>query len=186
MDKEWKTVEILRQSRHDWLNKLQLIKGNIELNKIDRAKAVIDEIIMEAQHEARLSNLNMPKLAETLLTANWRSLPIQFELEVISDRKGCIALDEFMAGWMEDLFRVLADTLDDYSENILTVSIDEVQERILRLSFELQGTIKNEAILVDFINTALNENISGTAGKISSEEAIFYIEMYDGDQNTSE
>ncbi|WP_312471145.1 Spo0B domain-containing protein, partial [Neobacillus sp.] len=45
MGKEWDIVEVLRHSRHDWLNRLQLIKGNLDLNRIDRAKAVIDEIV---------------------------------------------------------------------------------------------------------------------------------------------
>ena len=34
--KEWNTVDVLRQVRHDWLNKLQLIKGNLDLNKMER------------------------------------------------------------------------------------------------------------------------------------------------------
>ncbi|WP_301294369.1 Spo0B domain-containing protein [Peribacillus frigoritolerans] len=45
MDKNWTTIETLRQTRHDWLNKIQIIKGNLELNRIDRVKGIIDEII---------------------------------------------------------------------------------------------------------------------------------------------
>lgn len=47
MDKNWTTIETLRQTRHDWLNKIQIIKGNLELNRIDRVKGIIDEIIVE-------------------------------------------------------------------------------------------------------------------------------------------
>ena len=47
MDKNWTTFEVLRQTRHDWLNKIQIIKGNLELNKIDRVKGYIEEIIIE-------------------------------------------------------------------------------------------------------------------------------------------
>ena len=59
--KEWNTVDILRHVRHDWLNKLQLIKGNLDLDKIDQAHRIIEEIIIEAQNETKLSNLNIPK-----------------------------------------------------------------------------------------------------------------------------
>lgn len=179
MDKERKTVEtILRHSRHDWLNKLQLIKGNIELGKIDRAKAVIEEIIIEAQHEAMLSNLNMPKFIETLLTANWRSLPVRLEVEVVNLQHGCRDMDEFISEWMEELFQILADSLDDYGENVLSISIDENKEYNLRLSFELQGTIKNEAVLSDFLNKSYSDNAGATVLEINSEEAVFLLELY--------
>ena len=36
MRKEWDTIEVLKHARHDWLNKLQLIKGNLSLIKIDQ------------------------------------------------------------------------------------------------------------------------------------------------------
>ena len=47
IEKEWNTVEVLRHARHDWLNKLQLIKGNLDLNELDRAKEIINEIVIE-------------------------------------------------------------------------------------------------------------------------------------------
>jgi stage 0 sporulation protein B (sporulation initiation phosphotransferase) len=73
MKKEWNIIEVLRHSRHDWLNKLQLIKGNLDLNRIDRAKAIIDEIVIETQHETKLSNLHIPLFASLLIRANWES-----------------------------------------------------------------------------------------------------------------
>ncbi|MDQ0219361.1 sporulation protein [Peribacillus cavernae] len=177
MSKDWKTVEILSHTRHDWLNRLQLIKGNIELDKIDRVKAIIDEIIIETQHESRLSNLNMPNFVETLLTANWRTLPLRIELEVVSLQHGCRDMDDFMASWIEDLFLVLKESVDDYDENVLAVSIDENKERKIRLSFDLQGTIKKETILRDFLIKPLNENMAAAVCKISSNETLFYIEI---------
>ncbi|CAH0346361.1 Spo0B C-terminal domain-containing protein [Bacillus sp. CECT 9360] len=179
MDKERKTVEaILRHSRHDWLNKLQLIKGNIELNNIDRAKAVIEEIIIEAHHEAMLSNLNMPELAETLLTANWRSLPLHIEFEVVELQRGLRDMDTLISAWVEELFRILADSLDDYGENVLAISIDENKEYNLRLSFELQGTIKNESVLHNFLNKSVRDKADVKVLEINSEEAVFLVELY--------
>ena len=62
MDKNWTTIETLRQTRHDWLNRIQIIKGNLELNKIDRVKGIIDEIIIETQNEARLYQFEFAKV----------------------------------------------------------------------------------------------------------------------------
>ena len=88
MEKNWTTFEILRQSRHDWLNKIQIIKGNLELNKPDRVKGYIEEIIIETQQEAKLSNLNMPKFSELLMTANWNNWKFECEYEVIEVFEG--------------------------------------------------------------------------------------------------
>ncbi|RFU60703.1 Spo0B domain-containing protein [Bacillus sp. V59.32b] len=180
MDNERKSVEtILRHSRHDWLNKLQLIKGNIELNNIDRAKAVIEEIIIEAHHEAMLSNLNMPKFTETLLTANWRSLPLHIEFQVVELQRGLRDMDEFISAWLEELFHILGDSLDDYGENVLVISIDENKEHNLRLSFELQGTIKNESVLRNFLNKSVSKNAGVTVREINSVEAVFLVELFE-------
>ena len=67
------------------LNKLQLIKGNLDLNRIDRAKAYIDEIVIEAQHESKLSNLNLPLFASLLLRSNWEKHSFELEYEVLKD-----------------------------------------------------------------------------------------------------
>ncbi|RFU65855.1 Spo0B domain-containing protein [Peribacillus glennii] len=177
MDKEWKTVEVLRHSRHDWLNKMQLIKGNIDLNRIDHVKAIIEEIIIESQHESKLSNLDMPKFVETLLTANWRSFLFRVEFEVVSLELGCCELDEFMASWIENLFDSLSQTLCNYGENVLFVSIDENKQRNLRLSFELQGTIENERVLFDFLNQPWKESFCTEVTHFGIDEVHFYMEI---------
>ena len=66
MEKEWDVVEVLRYARHDWLNKLQLIKGNLALNRLDRANEIIEEIVNESKHESKLTNINMRLFAALL------------------------------------------------------------------------------------------------------------------------
>ena len=60
MKKDWNIVEVLRHARHDWLNRVQLIKGYISLNNIERVNKILDEIIADAYQESKLSNMNMP------------------------------------------------------------------------------------------------------------------------------
>lgn len=48
MKKEWDVVEVLKYARHDWLNKIQLIKGNLALNRVDRANDIINTIVNES------------------------------------------------------------------------------------------------------------------------------------------
>ncbi|OIK14322.1 Spo0B C-terminal domain-containing protein [Bacillus sp. MUM 13] len=177
MEKNWTTVEILGHSRHDWLNKIQLIKGNLELNKTERVKAIIDEIIIDAQHEARLSNLKMSRFGELLMTANWGSRPFRLEFEVIEVLKGCAPLDGTMHHWTSQLFSVLDAALDMFGENVLSVSIFENMAGHIRFSFELQGMLKNESQLQEFLNKPVDDHTSVEIEEITDSDWVFSVEL---------
>ena len=60
--------EVFQYIRHDWLNRIQIIKGNIALGKMEQAEQVLDDIVMDMQQEIRLTNLRLPEFTELLLT----------------------------------------------------------------------------------------------------------------------
>ncbi|RFU71592.1 sporulation protein [Peribacillus saganii] len=176
MKKEWNTVEILRHSRHDWLNKIQLIKGNLDLNKIDRVRMIIDEIIIETQQEAKLSNLAMPKFSELLLTSNWSSKPFLLEYEVMDTVAGCSLLDDCIFSWTENFFLLLSDTLDPMAENSLHIFISYCGENI-RFSFDLQGRIRNEDSLRFFFQETPSEKGEVSVIVMNEQELFFHIDV---------
>lgn len=148
--KDWDTVAMLRHVRHDWLNKLQLIKGNIDLNKIDQARRIIEEIVIETQNETKLSNLNMPQLTVMLLTHNWKSQAFQLEFEVVNDVK-CGGLDdEVLSKWIAMFFACLNEAVQQYADNHLMISI-EPEEQGIRFFFEFSGIIVNRAHIEGFL-----------------------------------
>ena len=63
MNEKWSIIEVFQHTRHDWLNRLQLIKGNIALGKIEQAEQIMDDITMDMRQENRLTNLQMPDFA---------------------------------------------------------------------------------------------------------------------------
>jgi len=71
-DKPFSVNEALRFARHDFLNQLQLIKMNIDLERLEEAKAVIDHYTREVKEIYELTKLNIPLTSEWLQTANWR------------------------------------------------------------------------------------------------------------------
>ena len=150
MGKNWTTFEVLRQSRHDWLNKIQIIKGNLELNKIESAKGYIEEIIIECQQEARLSNLALPKFSELLMTANWSNWKFECEYEVIEVFEGFQALDQLLYEWTNDYFQMLEKQLDPFTENILTISLCQNEGMDISCSFHLQGKLKDLEVIEKF------------------------------------
>lgn len=150
MEKEWDIIEVLRHSRHDWLNKLQLIKGNLDLNRIDRVKEVITEIVVEAQHETKLSNLGLPQFASLLFTANWESHAFQLEYEVFEDSEYIKINDFKLTEWTKSLFARLNQTIEAFQENHLSITI-EPQSDGIRFFFDFSGIINNKELIEQFL-----------------------------------
>ncbi|PFP25573.1 sporulation protein [Bacillus sp. AFS073361] len=151
MEKDWDIVEVLRHARHDWLNRLQLIKGNLDLNRIDRAKEVIDEIIIETQHESKLSNLKMPLFASLLLKSNWENPSFKLEYEVLHDQKVDQINEELLTKWSSHLFTCLNETIEAFQENHLSVTIDP-ESKGIRFFFDFSGIIIKSEVLTEFLS----------------------------------
>lgn len=150
MEKEWDIVEVLRHSRHDWLNKLQLIKGNLDLNRMDRAKEIIDEIVIHAQHEAKLSNLNCPLFASLLLKTNWEGYFFQLEYEVLVGADSIHINDCMLTGWTAAFFDCLNKAVEAFQDNHLSITID-LQHNGVRFFFDFSGIIKNNELIEKFL-----------------------------------
>lgn len=150
MGKEWDMVEVLRHSRHDWLNKLQLIKGNLDLNRIDRARQVIDEIVIETQHETKLSNLHMPLFAALLLRTNWENYSFKLEYEVLLDPVSINIDDLMMTNWTASLFSCLNQAIEQFQDNNLSITIEPLSEGI-RFFFDFSGIIIKKELLETFL-----------------------------------
>ncbi|MFD9624903.1 Spo0B domain-containing protein [Peribacillus muralis] len=177
MDKNWTTIETLRQTRHDWLNKIQIIKGNLELNRIDRVKGIIDEIIIETQNEARLSSLNLPKFTEMLLTSNWNNGSFHCEYEIIDVFKGSVEMDELMYRWTNDYFTILDKSLDPSFENSLTVSLDKKGVSDMRCSFHMQGRFIDQSAVMEFLDCSLTVEQSIEIRACNEDELIFLMNI---------
>ncbi|MBM7691911.1 stage 0 sporulation protein B (sporulation initiation phosphotransferase) [Peribacillus deserti] len=150
MEKEWNVNDVMRHSRHDWLNKIQLIKGNLDLNKLDRAKAIIEEIIIESQSEAMLSSLNMPQFSELMLTGNWNGYSFKIEYEVIGSEGVYPELDKPLTLWTKDLFSEIESSIEPFMESTLIITIFKEGKNI-RFLYELQGNITSEEKIMSFI-----------------------------------
>lgn len=174
MKKEWDIVEVLRHSRHDWLNKLQLIKGNLDLNRIDRAKAIIDEIVIEAQNETKLSNLHLPVFASILMKANWESHFFQVEYEIIQDADALRINEYELASWTSMFFDSLNSAVAMYEENHLTITIVPLEEGA-RFFFEFRGIINKKERIEQFLADAARFTIDMKVKEFSEHELALEI-----------
>ncbi|MEH7493443.1 sporulation initiation phosphotransferase B [Neobacillus niacini] len=150
MEKEWDIVEVLRHSRHDWLNRLQLIKGNLDLNRIDRAKAYINEIVIEAQHEAKLSNFHLPRFASLLLKSNWENHLFQLEYEVLNEVEAVDINDDILSDWTKSFFICLDRAIEAFQENHLSITIQPQSDGV-RFFFDFSGIIIKKELIEQFL-----------------------------------
>ncbi|MEK3645788.1 Spo0B C-terminal domain-containing protein [Aeribacillus sp. FSL M8-0235] len=157
----WSIVDALSHSRHDWMNKLQLIKGHLSLKKYDRVKEFIDEIVVEAKQESKLCNLNMPSFAELLLTYNWKGHLLILDYEVLGEAMDCSGLDEEMFHFTTDLFQILNQNIDKKQENHITITLELFKtENNVRFFYDFNGILTDDKTLLTFLEQYQSDAIT--------------------------
>jgi stage 0 sporulation protein B (sporulation initiation phosphotransferase) len=176
MEKEikWDIVEVLRHSRHDWLNKLQLIKGNLDLDRIERAKEIIDEIVVGAQQESKLSNLNIPHFTSLLFRTNWERHSFQLEYEVLPESGRLKICDLLLTRWTDSLYMILDSSIQPFQENHLSISVD-THENGARFFFDFRGIITNKELIEQFLVDSQFENLEIDVKELSEQELALEV-----------
>ncbi|MGM0841886.1 MAG: Spo0B C-terminal domain-containing protein [Bacillota bacterium] len=160
MSENWGLVEALRHARHDWMNDLQLIKGNLDLDRVERAKQVIEEMVLVAQNESKLSNLKLPLLAEWILTYNWSRHLIKLDFEVLQSESSHGLEDRSLYNWCKEFLQFLESNVMNNVENQLSILLDITKEQS-RFIFDFTGILKSTSLVEDWIKNqrANGENI---------------------------
>ncbi|WP_198520860.1 Spo0B C-terminal domain-containing protein [Alteribacter populi] len=167
MTKEWHPVELLRHYRHDWLNQMQLIKGNLSLGKTERVEVLLNEIIEQARNEARLSNTNGEHLAEYLLTFNWEHHNFHLNFEVVSEPRDLKAKQMRILNVIKRLFTWFDRHCYSGADNHLLFVMSE-EDGIPVIDFDFQGKLNIEVLSLE----ELEEVVS-----VTEEVEIKEIEM---------
>ncbi|WP_062355498.1 Spo0B domain-containing protein [Bacillus kwashiorkori] len=153
--KEWNTVDILRHSRHDWLNKIQLIKGYMSIGNLQRVEEIIDKIVQDSEMEARVSNINAPKFATLVLTYNWNSNPIGLTYTVTGDKKLTEEMDSKISEIFFHFTTILHKVVSFEGENWLHLQIETTNR--FCLSFHFTGMITDVSKVQEFITKEDND-----------------------------
>lgn len=130
--------EVLRFANHDFLNQLHLIQMNLDLERVQEAKTIIQNI---SEHCKMLSNINKTKLTQTvewLQTFAWRFPAIELSLESNVLQAVNMELDEQIVQYLEKTIIHLYDELDPFTEQKLQITIESNAEQF-QLIFNLKG-----------------------------------------------
>ncbi len=132
-------LELLQHCRHDWMNKLQMIKGNLELSNIERATQIIDELVIESRQEALLTGLGTPRFSEWLLTYNWyRPGPLKLGYEFTERMKIPESYDSLLLQWAKKTAAAVDKALNTPSDQELYFLFEQ-QEDSFSIVVEYEG-----------------------------------------------
>lgn len=175
MNNNWNTVDILRFSRHDWLNRLQLIKGNLALNKLDRVNEIINEIAMVAEQESKLTNLHTPLFAGLLLTYGWDSKIVHLEYEIIGDIRDLSEMDKPLFQWCNQFLTIIEKQANPKVENHLCISI-EIHDENVKVYLDYRGLLKDKQEIISYLTNKATDRIASKEMNILDEEITVVIE----------
>ncbi|HWK24318.1 MAG TPA: Spo0B domain-containing protein [Ureibacillus sp.] len=130
--------DVLRFANHDYMNQIHLIKMNLDLDRVEEAKSIIERL---SEHSKTLSNINylkLPKTVEWLQTIQWR-YPA-FDSSIISNVTFPVDMkkDEQIVEYLEKTVIHVYDTLDPFTEQQLEITI-ESNDSSFNLLFDLKG-----------------------------------------------
>ncbi|WP_201713628.1 Spo0B C-terminal domain-containing protein [Rossellomorea arthrocnemi] len=174
MSKNWGVVEALRHARHDWMNDLQLIKGNLDLDRVERAKQVIEEMVLVAQNESKLSNLRLPLLAEWILTYNWSRHLIKLDFEVLQSESAHGLEDRRLYDWCKEFLEFLESNVMNNVENQLSILLDITKEHS-RFIFDFTGILKSTCVVKDWIKNQRSNGENIEIEQLQEEVLVIHV-----------
>ncbi|WP_332647180.1 Spo0B domain-containing protein [Lysinibacillus sp. 54212] len=139
MTKQKLTInEVIRFSNHDFLNQLHLIGMNLDLGRVDDAKAIIEQVSEQCQLLSHLNKIGIQQTIEWLQTLKWRYSALQVTvtcnvMEALNEQ-----FDLAIVQYLENTIIHVYDRLDAFTEQRLQIEI-EGAANAFNIMFHLQG-----------------------------------------------
>ncbi|WP_010288123.1 Spo0B domain-containing protein [Kurthia massiliensis] len=152
--------EVLRYVHHDFMNQLQLVKMNLDLERIEAAKTAINDMADATQTFFNINKLGIQKTIEWLHTAPWRfpSLEITIECNVGSAARE--TWDEALYTYLEQSVIAIYKGIDPLVEQRLSLNIFASKAEF-EISFDFIGKTTAEPIALELCNAELElEDVS--------------------------
>jgi hypothetical protein len=112
LDSERSTIDVLRQYRHDWLNRLQMIYAYVQLNKPEELRSCLQTIMLEEERANALFRTGCPELGIWLLlnVHRFASLEVRIRVERVSTKQSLPLPDLEIVAYVEQMLIELEST----------------------------------------------------------------------------
>jgi hypothetical protein len=168
---EHSILELISHIRHDWLNRLQLIKGYLDLGRIDRVNTLIDEITRQCINESRLADLKWPKTSLFLFTYTWHSHPVSVKYEIQNRPRGNWEnWDGCIYRFLEQFLGILNSTVSESSGHRLIIRMEYFENRV-NLHFQFTGSLTSTGELETLLRSGV---LPGLQTRVVNESQVSF------------
>ncbi|GAE25911.1 sporulation initiation phosphotransferase B [Halalkalibacter wakoensis JCM 9140] len=143
MDSQLDVLKALRQTRHDWLNVMQLIKGNLALKRYDRIDEIIDQVTQQSVCESKITEIKADSVVYFLLTYNWFSNKVKLEMDVAGDVFSLEKDEVQLLRLCKQITEKLTEGSSSESENHLLLTFLFTDDEC-KITFDFQGHLHIE------------------------------------------
>ncbi|MBP3951427.1 Spo0B C-terminal domain-containing protein [Halalkalibacter suaedae] len=162
-------LKALRQTRHDWLNVIQLIKGNLALNRYDRIEEIIEQVTQQSFSESKLSAIEATSVEYFLLTYNWANHPTKLDMDLAGDVFSLFKEEERLLRLCRAVTEKLNDACTKDAENNLLLSF-LFKKDVCELTFDFQGSLNMS--LEDWSEVVTDDGLAAKLEELSEHECV--------------
>lgn len=141
----------LRFANHDFVNHLHLIRMNLDLGRVEEAKAVIQDVSENYRLLSNINQLDLPNTSEWLHICRWRFPALQTSLQSKVKHRVVDEIDDVLVQYLEKTVIHVYDHLDPFTEQNLLIDIQS-DEKKFTLKFELNGLWDTQLFQLNKIN----------------------------------
>lgn len=146
-------LQLLRHWRHDLMNQIQLIQGYTSMNRPEKVKEKLHAMILEANQQRKLMDLQANEFALWLLQANMKNKQIRVTFEVNDVHENLQYLDTKLLEQTKRIFAALEAAADQ--NELYQVSLNICKPKNTNATVEIQFSISGSGMDTDMIDVQL-------------------------------
>lgn len=138
-------LDVLRHYRHDWMNQLQLIYGYASMDKMDKVKEKVQEVLESSKEESKLLGLKAPTFAMWAIRFNsiYNQFRLSYHIEAAHDLS---SNDEELVTVCHSLMQLMDDYKDPTKLYQVKLIVDGDNSCMITIWFE--GNFQNQEQLI--------------------------------------
>ena len=142
MDHKFEPLQLLRYTRHDWLNRLQIIQGQLYLGSPEKVEQYIKEVSESEKNAAYFTQLNCEDTTLFLVAHNWGTSAISIYLKGEGSPQNWSAWDKELQGWITFFVSLLEVHADLYETHSLYITANG-----MAIYFDFNGKLNEINVL---------------------------------------
>ncbi|MDY0396862.1 Spo0B domain-containing protein [Virgibacillus halophilus] len=167
-------LHLLRHCRHDLMNQIQLLQGYMSMNRPEKVKQKLHEMVVEADQQRKLMDLQANEFALWLLQVNMSVGQIRVSFEVNDVRENLQCMDAKLLEQTKQMFAAVEAAGDKNEMYFISMNICKPEN--VKATVEIQCRLSAKGIDENKMTTLLQRQ--GIQVKFESKEKIILTAVF--------